>query len=185
MCEPVTDIQSTVLWDQLGKRLEAFELITTSLPQNAKIVETGTVRKIGNWAGDGQSTIVWNDAAERLNGQVVTIDIDPTGAHLVDVLGLTRTVAITADSIVTLRNMVGSVDFLYLDSFDINFADPEPAQNHHLREISAAWHLLRKGSLVAVDDNQPDAGKGLKVAEFLSSRNAVELLDSYVRIWRI
>lgn len=181
----MTTIRPAILWDQLGKRREAFELITTSLPQNANIVETGTVRQVGNWAGDGQSTIIWDYAAEQVDGHVVTIDIDPVGAHLVNTLGLVRTTATTADSVTTLRTMEGAVDFLYLDSFDINFANPEPAQNHHLREISAAWHLLRKGSLVGVDDNQPDAGKGLKVAQFLEARNAVELLGGYVRIWRI
>jgi predicted O-methyltransferase YrrM len=178
-------IDSQVMWDQLGVRFEAFQLICDALPDAPTIVETGSIRKLGNWLGDGQSTIVWNAIASRTNGTVTTIDIDPTGGELVEQLGLSHTTAITADSVATLRTITGPVDFLYLDAFDIDFAAPEPAQEHHLREINAAWHLLRKGSLVAVDDNIDGAGKGRMVAEFLSSRNAVELLDSYVRVWRI
>jgi len=178
-------IQPAVLWDQLGKRLEAFQMIGELLPDAPRIVETGTVRQIGNWLGDGQSTIVWNHYAAQTDGVVVTIDIDPVGAHLVDTLGLSHTTPVTADSVDTLRSMSGAVSFLYLDAYDIDFSKPEPAQKHHLQEICAAWHLLRKGSLVAVDDNMDHAGKGMLVAEFLQSHNAVELLQSYVRIWRI
>jgi hypothetical protein len=43
-----------VPWDQLGKRAEAFRTIIDLLPANPVIVETGTVRKLGNWLGDGQ-----------------------------------------------------------------------------------------------------------------------------------
>lgn len=181
----MTPIAPAVLWDQLGRRTDAFKMIVDLLPDAPRIVETGTVRQVGNWAGDGQSTIVWNHIAAATGGHVVTIDIDPVGAHLVDVLGLSHTTAFTADSISTLRGLVGPYDLMYLDAFDIDFDAPEPAQQHHLSEIVAGWHLLRKNSLVAVDDNLSHAGKGLLVAEFLQSRNAVEVLDSYVRIWRI
>jgi len=181
----MTTVAPSVLWDQLGKRLEAFQLVADLLPPAPRIVETGTIRKVGNWVGDGQSTIVWDHLAAQTNGLVVTIDIDPVGAHLVDVLGLSHTTAVTGDSVDTLRRMSGNVDFLYLDAYDIDFNKPEPAQKHHLKEICAAWHLLRKGSLVAVDDNMDHAGKGLQVAEFLDAHNAVELLNGYVRIWRI
>lgn len=178
-------VEPQVVWDQLGKRTEAFKMVGELLPDAPRIVETGSIRQVGNWLGDGQSTIVWNYYAAATDGVVVTIDVDPVGAQLVDTLELTHTTAITADSISTLRDMTGAVDFLYLDAFDIDFNQPEPAQKHHLQEISAAWHLLRKGSLVAVDDNLEHAGKGKLVAEFLQAHNAVELLNSYVRLWRI
>ena len=174
-----------VPWLELGKRSEPFRTIINLLPPNCVIVETGTIRKEGNWCGDGQSTVVWDQVARTLAGHVTTIDIDPVGAHLVDHLGLTCTTAVTADSLATLRKLSAPVDLLYLDSFDIDFAHPEPAQQHHLREIAAAWHLMRSGTIVAVDDNLPDAGKGRLVAEFLESRGAVRIVDAYVQAWRI
>lgn len=174
-----------VPWLQLGKRSEAFCTLVDLLPANFVAVETGTVRKIGNWVGDGQSTQVWNAAARILAGHVTTIDIDPIGAQLVDELALTHTTAITADSIVTLRKLSGATDLLYLDAFDIDFAAPEPAQHHHLREIVAAWHLCRPGTVVAVDDNTPEAGKGKRVGQFLEQHGAVKIVDGYVQAWRI
>jgi len=174
-----------VPWDQLGKRAEAFRTIIDLLPANPVIVETGTIRKLGNWLGDGQSTLVWDAAARVLAGHVTTIDIDPIGMHLVDELALTHTTAITGDSIVTLRKLSAATDLLYLDAFDINFAAPKPAQHHHLREIVAAWHLCRTGTIVAVDDNTLEGGKGKRVSEFVEQRGAVKIVDGYVQAWRI
>lgn len=174
-----------VPWLELGKRAEAFRTIINLLPANCSIVETGTIRKEGNWAGDGQSTVVWDQVANILAGHVTTIDIDPIGAQLVDHLGLTCTTAITADSLATLRKLSTPVALLYLDSFDINFAEPEPAQQHHLREIAAAWHLVRFGTIVAVDDNLPHAGKGRLVGDFLKARCAVPIVDGYIQAWRV
>ena len=174
-----------VPWVELGKRAEAFRLIVDSLPPNFVAVETGTVRQSGNWIGDGQSTVVWDAAARVLAGHVTTIDIDPVGAQIVDQLGLTHTTAITADSLVTLRKLSCAADLLYLDAFDIDFAAPTAAQQHHLREIAAAWHLMRPGSIVAVDDNLSHAGKGKLVGEFLAQRNATEIHTGYVRVWRL
>lgn len=172
-------------WPELGKRAEPFRTIIDLLPANCVIVETGTVRKAGNWIGDGQSTVVWDQVARTLAGHVTTIDIDPVGAQLVEDLALFCTTAITADSLATLRKLSNPVDLLYLDSFDIDFAQPGPAQQHHLREIAAAWHLVRPGSIVAVDDNLPDSGKGRLVGDFLETRGAVRVVDAYVRAWRI
>lgn len=174
-----------VPWEQLGKRSQAFRLIVDLMPPQCRIVETGSVRKAGNWMGDGQSTVVWDQVAKVLGGHVTTVDIDPIGAELVTELGLANTTAITANSLPTLRALSQRVDLLYLDSFDIDFAEPEPAQHHHLREIVAAWHLMRHGSLVAVDDNTDESGKGKKVGEFLEAHGAIEIHTGYVRVWRV
>lgn len=174
-----------VPWEQLGKRSEAFRLIVDLMPPQCRIVETGSVRKAGNWIGDGQSTVVWDQVASVLGGHVTTVDIDPIGAALVTELGLANTTAVTSDSLPVLRALTEPVDLLYLDSFDINFAVPEPAQHHHLCEIVAAWHLLRRGSLVGVDDNTDESGKGKSVGEFLEAHGAIEIHTGYVRVWRV
>jgi hypothetical protein len=173
-------------WHLLGKREHAFRTITASLPKNCVIVETGTVRTLGNWSGDGQSTIVWNEFAERLDGQVWTIDIDATGAELVEQLRLSHTVAVTGDSLDMLEKLnVDRIDLLYLDSFDIDWQNPAPSAQHHLNELHTALHLLGEGSVVAVDDNEGDVGKGMRVAEFMNSIDAEQIVDGYVQAWRL
>ena len=174
-----------IAWDRLGKRHEAFAAIAELLPEGCRIIETGTVRHIDNWEGDGQSTIVWDTLATNLGGTVTTIDIDPIGAELVAELELQATTAIVGNSLDVIPTLTGHADLLYLDSFDVDFENPLPAAAHHLSELMAALNLLAPGSLVAVDDNQDDQGKGSEVAWFLAEHGAVEIVRGYVRVWRI
>lgn len=174
-----------IAWDRLGKRHEAFAAIAELLPEGCHIIETGTVRQIDNWEGDGQSTIVWDTLATNLGGTVTTIDIDPIGAELVAELELQATTAIVGNSLDVIPTLTGHADLLYLDSFDVDFENPLPAAAHHLSELMAALNLLAPGSLVAVDDNQDDQGKGSEVAWFLAEHGAVEIVRGYVRVWRI
>ena len=174
-----------IAWDRLGKRHEAFATIAELLPEGCRIIETGTVRQIDNWEGDGQSTIVWDTLATNLGGTVTTIDIDPIGAELVAELELQATTAIVGNSLDVIPTLTGHADLLYLDSFDVDFENPLPAAAHHLSELMAALNLLAPGSLVAVDDNEDDQGKGSEVAWFLAEHGAVEIVRGYVRVWRI
>jgi predicted O-methyltransferase YrrM len=174
-----------IAWDRLGKRHEAFAAIAELLPEGCRIIETGTVRQIDNWEGDGQSTIVWDTLATNLGGTVITIDINPIGAELVAELELQATTAIVGDSLDVIPTLTGHADLLYLDSFDVDFENPLPAAAHHLSELMAALNLLAPGSLVAVDDNQDEQGKGSEVAWFLAEHGAVEIVRGYVRVWRI
>ena len=174
-----------IAWDRLGKRHEAFAAIAELLPEGCHIIETGTVRHIDNWEGDGQSTIVWDTLATNLGGTVTTIDINPIGAELVAELELQATTAIVGNSLDVIPTLTGHADLLYLDSFDVDFENPLPAAAHHLSELMAALNLLAPGSLVAVDDNEDDQGKGSEVAWFLAEHGAVEIVRGYVRVWRI
>lgn len=173
-------------WNLLGHRLTAFERITAMLPEGCVIVETGTIREPGNWIGDGQSTVVWNHYAGLKSGHVTTIDIDPYGAELVSLMNLEHTTAITGDSLQVLQNLeIFKIDFLYLDSFDVDFSNPQPASEHHLKELLLCWDLLQSGSIVAVDDNQNGEGKGTAVAAHMAQHNIPEIVSGYVRVWRI
>jgi predicted O-methyltransferase YrrM len=173
-------------WHLLGKREHAFRTITSMLNEHCVIVETGTIRTLGNWAGDGQSTIVWNWFAEQLNGQVWTIDLDETGAQLVDQLQLSKTIAITGDSLDMIPKLkLDRIDFLYLDSCDVDWSNPEPSAKHHLDELMEAFPMLGPGSIVAVDDNMAGSGKGMHVAQHMESIGATQIVDGYVIGWKV
>lgn len=173
-------------WLLLGDRQHAFETFGELLGNGCVIVETGTVRTLGNWIGDGQSTVVWNHYASQLDGNVWTIDIDPNGAQLVAELGLDRVTAITADSLVTLPTLgIDHVDLLYLDSFDVDWENPAPAAAHHLEELHAAAPMLGPGSIVAVDDNRDGNGKGSAIATHFANLGVPEIVSGYVRAWRL
>ena len=173
----------------LGKRYDAFYAICAQLEQLGRpvtIVETGCVRMEHNWAGDGQSTIVWDQFAQHVGGRVLSVDLDPHAAALAHSLTSDLTTVECNDSVAWLLHLatIGlEVDFLYLDSYDIDWSNPEPSMQHHMKEIEAAAPMLHPGSIVAVDDNQPDAGKGYLVGQYAEQHGWTELHNSYVRAW--
>ena len=87
---------------------------------------------------------------------------------------------------------------IYLDSFDLDFENPSPSGYHGLKEFIAIEPLLKKGTLLLIDDSPksiefcPESqknkakryfdkngimpGKGMYVKEILDSRADVELL---------
>ena len=177
--------------DRLAGRADAFEAITSrlvSLGREITIVETGCARLEGNWAGDGQSTLVWDALVNDTGGIVLSVDIDPKAVSLANSLTSDLTRVECNDSVQWLMHMAVcglSVDFLYLDSYDIDWANPRPSMEHHERELDAAWPMLQPGTIVAVDDNQPNVGKGYLVGLIAERNNWETVADGYVRAWSV
>lgn len=119
------------------------------------IVETGTTRSPGNWAGDGQSTLVLAECAARLDARFYSCDLDPlasqVGRAMTQHLG-PRVECHTADSVAFLGSFGRPIDLLYLDSLDYSSDNPAPAQQHALNELVAALPFLHEKSLVLIDD---------------------------------
>jgi hypothetical protein len=75
------------------------------------------------------------------------------------------------------------IDFLYLDSYDYEWNNPSPSQEHHLREIQAAFPRLHENSVVMIDDCAlPQGGKGKLAIEYLKERGWKILLEQYQTI---
>lgn len=150
-----------------------YQALMLAVARNAKnIVETGTARKADNWAGEGQSTVLFGEFAQRYGCKLWTCDINP--AAIEEARGSTAQFAphieyIVSDSVTFLRDFREPIDLLYLDSMDfIAEEDPNPSQDHALREGQAALHALHCQSVVLVDDcARPHGGKGGKVIPFL------------------
>ena len=173
----------------LDRRGSAFDTITQhleSLSRDVVIVETGCLRQEGNWGGDGQSTLVWDAFVNYQGGQVFSVDLDVKAAALANSLTSDKTRVEANDSIKYLIHMTTlglSIDLLYLDSYDIDWNDPEPSMRHHEKELDAAWPMLKPGSIVAVDDNLPGVGKGYLVGLVADCKGWTVLADGYVQAW--
>lgn len=151
----------------------ALELINSC---NAQIlVETGTSRDGDkNFKGDGGSTIIFADWAANNNAMLYSVDIDPdavkNSVEATQIYG-NHVQVVCSDSIVFLENFDKPIDFLYLDSFDFDFSNPPTSQEHHLKEIKAAYNKLHEYSIVMIDDcNLPEGGKGKLVIQYLTSK---------------
>lgn len=152
----------------------ALELLDHLQPKI--LVETGTAR-CGNknygtveFIGDGGSTIIFGEWAKKNNSLFYSVDISQSAIdNAGDALGNNDHVRlICSDSIQFLANFGQSIDFLYLDSYDFQAANPLPSQTHHLKEIIAAYPYLKTGTIVMIDDcDLPKGGKGALVIPYL------------------
>lgn len=173
---------------------EHLEARCRARPGPALIVETGSLRKPGHWA-DGQSTLLWSEFARVHDSEIHTVDLDPAAGRTVREVCGDQVQIHTGDSVAFLYEMASApqprqIDLLYLDSYDYDPAEPFPSAFHHIKELIAIRPCLRKGSIVAIDDNflQSDgqfAGKGYLVMQWFRHLDIKCLYSGYQWIWQL
>lgn len=150
---------------KLGVRQFSFLKIFNyldELPTPIIIVETGCLRVKDNFSGDGQSTLLFDKYTQfRGNGsKVYTVDIDPEATKICSEVVSNDVTISTADSIGYLNDLTNKfydekkeVSFFYLDSFDLDWKSPGSSCEHHLKELVSIKKILKKETLVVVDDS--------------------------------
>ncbi len=180
------DIAAPQLAHRAATMQATFEYLD-KLTDPLVIIETGSVRLADNWAGDGQSTILFDRYATIRPGcQVYTVDNSVVSSQECSKLVSKRVQVYCEDSVVCLHRLArqtwpeGTSFLFYLDSFDVDFNNPYPSAAHHLKEMVAISPLLRNDSLVVVDDSpaQP-RGKGFLIAEYAQAVGAKTLFHAY------
>ncbi|HLY44413.1 MAG TPA: class I SAM-dependent methyltransferase [Stellaceae bacterium] len=196
----------------LSFRADGFRQIFAHLDRLERppgIVETGCMRKNSDW-GDGRSTLLWAKYAQYHPGCVVySVDLDPQAVGLCRSMTEDWVQLHCGDSVRFLKSLadrpppnLAAIDLLYLDSFDVDFANPLPSAIHHLKELAAIAPLLSAETLVVVDDSPmsvlavPQAagelrlmsqprigGKGLLIAEYAAQIGAQRVLSGYQMGW--
>lgn len=175
------------------------------------IVETGCTRKGGDWEGDGQSSVLFDRyvSLRDADSAVLSVDVSPDSVTEARKLVSSR-VQVTQDDGVRFLAQLSqrflaegkTIDLLYLDSFDVDWVYWQKSAAHHIKELCAAMRVLRKDSLVVVDDcpleglfvpnelqqinftRQPlVGGKGRFVAEFAAMAGAKLEFASYQAGW--
>jgi len=169
------------------RRWQAFRIIADDLMARGRpisIVETGCARQPDNWAGDGQSTLVWDWLLDKVGGTGLSMDISKENCAAAAAQVQHFKVA-CVDSVVGLRTMVQpeTIDFLYLDSFDLTDGIESPT--HHLAELTSVYPRLPSGCLIAVDDcKNEEQGKHRFVRDWLDRIGVPPIYRSYVTVWR-
>lgn len=165
-----------------------------ALQRPVTIVETGCAREPGNWAGDGQSTLIWDWVISEVGGTATSYDISPRSVAAAR-SQVKNAEIIEADSVIALRGIAlegrgEGVDLLYLDSYDWGGGGPQggdgvhASPTHHLAELASIYSNLRSGCIIAVDDCfGPNEGKHVFVARFLKSLGVEPVASSYITVW--
>lgn len=173
--------------------LTVFKTLTELNKKDYLIVETGCMRAdhgILAFGDDGASTFIFDKFVEYLDGSVYSVDISQANIDHAKKFVSNKTNLICNDSVSFLWNFPKNkkIDFLYLDSYDVEKNNPEPSQLHHLKELCAAMKNLKSGSIVVVDDynaffTKEKIGKGTYVKNFMENINAKLLFEDYQIGW--
>lgn len=187
------DVYWELIKPRLNKRADTFQQIfdyleTIGETRDPVIVETGTYREENNYEGDGCSTLLFDQYVAAHGGILWSVDNDPKACDLA-ITETDHAIVVCQDSVEFLASLEGEVDLLYLDSYNITDwnHDCEPAA-HHLKELFAARHCLKPGTLIVIDDNivTPQGkrlGKGRLVYELFEALGGEPYFDAYQVGW--
>ena len=180
-----------------------IELIKQNKDYNI-FVETGCS------AHGTKSTLLWDKVVNLIGGKVISVDLDPNAVNITNKIISSKSNVICSDSLLFLPSLTESIDcidFLYLDSYDVDFLNPLLSAEHHLKEFNCVKHLLHKGSIILIDDtpyspewldngkyspiysklknqfNHNMSGKGSLVNKELEKMGATKIMHQYQILW--
>ena len=99
-----------------------------------------------------KSTLLWDKFINLFKGKVYSVDLNTKCVEEANTLTSNKTKVVNSDSLYYLPTLKEPIDFLYLDSYDVDFLNPSPSAEHHLKEFNLIKHLLKPGSVVLIDD---------------------------------
>lgn len=199
-------------YPQLAHRADTFKLAfqhLSNLQRPVCIVETGCVRNKGTFAGEGQSTVLFDKFSECIPGSLVhSVDISSESTDMCKSLVSSRVQVHTMDSVIFLKTKLRKlitpfqhIDLLYLDSYDVDFDDPHNSALHHMKELLAASPLISANTMILLDDSpsyatfffdkgqmrlastQKVGGKGKYIAEYMNDIDVAPIAQSYQCAW--
>jgi hypothetical protein len=185
-----------------------FNTAISELVKNNKdsytIVETGCNASCGI-----KSTNLWDKFVNDFGGEVYSVDLDKNAVDLASSLTSSKTTITCSDSLDFLKKFYKPIDLLYLDSFNVDWNNPEPSAEHHLKEFNIIKYNLHPNSIVLIDDTPKDInwldlerghrkirnlekkniqypiGKGTYVNKILEEHGDELLLHQYQTLWKI
>jgi len=121
--------------------------------KDLNILETGIA------SAGTQSTYLFNEYIRKYGGKFWSVDINPNLVNSHQGNMCPATTLICDDSVHFLNEWASTndkVDVVYLDSYDLDFYNPQPAAMHGLNEYLALYNVLKKDSLLLIDDTPKD-----------------------------
>ncbi|MDC3227300.1 hypothetical protein OBA39_04280 [Acidimicrobiaceae bacterium] len=169
---------------------EMFKLLLKYFSEKSlNILETGSV------AHGSSSTILFIYYINIFGGSLNTVDTNPDIKNKYKHLINKNTQFHTNDSLKFIENLtseeINKIDLIYLDSFDLDLFDPKPSQEHGLNEFLLLNNIIKKGTLIAIDDTPKDVrlfgekfknihkfipGKGRLVLDYIDKYGGYEII---------
>lgn len=136
-----------------GKHLNY--LTFKKLFENISKIKEPLILESGIASAGTQSTYLFNEYVKKYGGRFWSVDINPNLVRQHTGNMCPSTQLICDDSVAFFDKWVTEnkkVDVVYLDSYDLDFYNPEPSANHGLKEYLSLIPVLKGGSLLLIDD---------------------------------
>ena len=181
----------------------ALETLANQNKPEYTVVETGCS------AHGTKSTSIWDKFVNAFGGKVTSVDLSKSYVNLANQQTSCKTHVEHSDSLIFLAKLKDKIDFLYLDSYDVDFLNPYVSALHHLKEFNCVKNLLKDDAVILIDDtpkspewldggsknglyrevkdvfNENMSGKGSLVNHFLSQIGANKILHQYQTLWQL
>jgi hypothetical protein len=148
---------------KLGLRANTFRKMFEHLDRldtPVNIIETGCARFKDEWT-DGQSTVLFDKYIHHhaAESKLYSVDINKVATDYAKTFIGPKTDLATDDSVKHLAKLTAgflangqTADLVYLDAHDLDWHYWYISAAHHLMELCAVLRILRKDTLVVVDD---------------------------------
>jgi hypothetical protein len=136
-----------------GKHLNY--LTFKKLFENIVKIKEPLILESGISSAGTQSTYLFNEYVKKYGGRFWSVDINPNLVRQHEGNMCPSTQLICDDSVKFFDKWVlenKKVDVVYLDSYDLDFYNPEPSANHGLKEYLSLLPVLKEGSILLIDD---------------------------------
>lgn len=139
-------------WSSPNHRTRSgMEVALLACDQINLIVETGT----SAWGCD--SSRLLDMVARSYGATFASVDLRPEASQWLKHQVSKNTFFFVQDSLEFFSktfpaSFQSKIDFAYLDSYDLDFLDPEPSEKHCLQEFIGLCKFSRSGTIVLIDD---------------------------------
>jgi len=153
-------------WSEIGhQNRSGLQIALQNIDKrNASIVETGTS------AYGTDSSRLFDSFVRSFGGKFFSVDINKYPSNRLKFAKSRNTKFFVMDSVDFLSNLeqltaVGKVNLFYLDSWDVDWANPLASAEHGRKEMKAIKHHLSQGTILVIDDTPasiewiPEEGK--------------------------
>lgn len=192
-----------------GKAMHLNYLTFRELFKNMSTTRPLTILESGIASAGTQSTYLFNEFVRKYGGRFWSVDINPELVRQHSGNMCPATTLVCRDSVAFFKEWVTRhdvADVVYLDSWDLDFYNPDPAGKHGLAEYRTLISAFQPGSLLLIDDTPstpywldtrsqlyrdmlqvynrggPMPGKGMYVLS--EPKNATTLLHNYQVLYK-